>query len=145
VLADHAPGLAAKVLPSVLAALGWTGPPSMALILAVRVFAAVWKRRRRGGVSSTLRGKRSSGGKSDTADAAGRLLRGLSLAGRSSVADATLGREYDDELRHAAESGDAALSRWARSVRDRVAQKFYRACGQSATASETLSSARGLS
>lgn len=142
VLADHAPGLAAKVLPAVLAALGWTGPPSMALILAARVFAAVWKRRRRGTASATVRGKRSSGGKSDTAD---RLLRGLSLAGRSSVADATLGREYDDELRHAAESNDAALARWARSVRDRVAQKFYRACGQAATGSETLSSARGLS
>lgn len=144
VLADHGPSLAAKVLPALLAAIGWTGPPSMALILAARVFAVVWKRRRRAVASSTPRKRRSSSRTLGSAEAAGRLLRGLSLSGRNSLADATLGREYDDELRHAAESGDAALSRWARGVRDRVAQKFYRLHSQSAAAGEPLSSARGL-
>ena len=42
------------------------------------------------------------------------------------MADVTLGREYDEELRQAEQSSDAALARWARSLRERVARRFYR-------------------
>ncbi len=141
-LADHAPSLAAKVLPAVLAALGWTGPPSMALILAARVFAAIWTRRR--SASTAPRKARRS--------PRSRLLQGVqtsslagtsSLSGQSSLADATLGREFDRELLNAAESGDATLARWARGVRDRVAQRFYRIHSRAPTSAQPLSSAGG--
>jgi|GEM_PF-1425322 len=45
-VAEGAPGLLEKALPAVMAALGWTGPPAIAAVLAARVLAAVLRRRR---------------------------------------------------------------------------------------------------
>jgi len=45
VVAEGAPGLVETALPAVLAALGWTGPPAIAAVLAARVLAAVARRR----------------------------------------------------------------------------------------------------
>jgi hypothetical protein len=48
------------------------------------------------------------------------------LSGRSATADATLGREYDEQLSRAEQSSDAVLAAWAKRIRRTVADKFYR-------------------
>jgi hypothetical protein len=130
--------LVEKVLPGVLAALGWTGPPSVAAIIALRLVAGVVrrrvaKRRRRGSSNARSRTKRPRPLNDDYAE---QLARVYALSGRSPVADATLGREYDEELRRAEAGSDAALARWARTLRERVARRFYRIHDESPTPSE---------
>lgn len=125
VLADRAPGWLDKALPALLAALGWTGPPSLVAILAMRVGVAILRRR----LQKRLNVKRTAA-KDDRRplqdDYARQLAEVYALSGRSPTADATLGREYDQELRQAEESSDATLARWARQLRQRVADRFYR-------------------
>ncbi len=50
----------------------------------------------------------------------------FALCGRSSTADATLGREYDRELENAETGSDPVIAKWAKQLRRRVASKFYR-------------------
>ncbi len=127
IVGEAAPGLLEKVLPVALGALGWTAPPSLALILGIRLAAGILKRR-------AVRRKRDAAGrpgaeraKPATYDQYAKQLAGVyALSGRSPVADATLGREYDEELRRTEESSDAGLARWARGLRERVARRFYR-------------------
>jgi len=128
IITERAPGLAQTILPAVLAALGWTGPPSVAAILAIRLVAAVLKRRvvKRRPRAAARTGTRPTRSKPLNDDYARQLARVYALSGRSPTADATLGREYDAELQRAEQSSDAALSRWARALRERVARKFYR-------------------
>ncbi|MGQ9576471.1 MAG: S1 family peptidase [Thermoguttaceae bacterium] len=125
-VAGAAPSLLARALPAVLAALGWTGPPSLALIVGLRVAGAILRRRaarRRGSVGEEPRKAAST----LLNDEYARQLAGVyALSGRSPTADATLGREYDEELRRAEQSSDAALARWAKTLRERVARRFYR-------------------
>ncbi len=130
------PGLVEKLLPAVLVALGWTGPPAVAAVVALRVLAGLIRRRRN-------RKQASSGGALPTGppgpwndDYAAQLAQVFALSGRSVLADATLGREYDQELRQAEASSDAALAAWARGLRERVARRFFRIHGQSPAPAE---------
>ena len=135
---DRAPGLAQTVLPAVLAALGWTGPPSIAALFAIRLIAGVLRRRaqrRRRRVPGDL-ARRPKRPKQLNDDYAEQLARVYALSGHSPIADATLGREYDEELRRAEQSSDTVLARWARSLRDRVAKRFYRIHGESPSPSQ---------
>jgi len=138
VLGDRGPSLVEKLLPGVLAALGWTGPPAIAAILALRLVTGIVRRR-----VKKRRGRGSSDGRPGSKrpeplndDYAEQLARVYALSGHSPIADATLGREYDEELRRAEESSDAALARWARALRERVARRFYRIHDQSPTPAE---------
>jgi hypothetical protein len=127
IVGEAAPGLLEKVLPVALGALGWTAPPSLALILGIRLAAGVLKRRavrRKRGVAGRPGAERA---KPAIPDQYAKQLAGVyALSGRSPVADATLGREYDEELRRTEESSDAGLARWAKGLRERVARRFYR-------------------
>jgi hypothetical protein len=128
IVAERTPGLATTLLPAVLAALGWTGPPSLAAILALRLVSGILRRRiatrrRRRNRTTRTRAKRRAPLNDDYA----KQLAGVyALSGHSPIADATLGREYDEELRRAEQSSDAALARWAQALRRRVARRFYR-------------------
>ncbi len=42
---DHAPDLLERILPTLLTALGWTGPPSLAMVLGLRLGARILRRR----------------------------------------------------------------------------------------------------
>lgn len=128
IVVQGAPTLIERVLPAVLAALGWTGPPSIAVILAVRLMATIWKRRARKRDTSRKGSQEPQrrAGRRLNDDYAGQLAGVFALSGRSPLADATLGREYDEQLRQAETSSDATLARWAKSLRKRVADKFFR-------------------
>jgi hypothetical protein len=126
-VAQAAPSLLEKALPAVLAALGWTGPPSIALILGIRLAAALLKRRATKRLQSPASNASPPAASQPVYDDYAKQLAGVfALSGRSPTADATLGREYDEELRRAAESSDGVLARWAKTLRDRVARRFYR-------------------
>jgi hypothetical protein len=71
-------------------------------------------------------------------DYAGQLLSVFAQSGRSPTQDATLGREYDDEIRRAEESSDAQLARWAKSLRSRVEAKFLRIHGPAPAPAEPV-------
>ncbi len=122
-----APSLLAAVLPSLLAALGWTAPPSLAAVLALRVGLAIIRRRaeRRKGEKAAPRGSRRLPGLCN--DQYARQLNSVyALSGRSTTADATLGREYDRELCQMEAGADDAVARWAQNVRRRVSDRFLR-------------------
>lgn len=61
-------------------------------------------------------------------------------SGRSSVQDATLGREYEEELRRHEESSDPQIRAWARSLRDKVTSRFLRIHGESPSPAEPIAS-----
>jgi len=61
------------------------------------------------------------------------------LSGRSPEQDATLGRDYDEELSRAAQSSDPQLSSWARALRDRVATRFQRIHGPAPLPADPIS------
>lgn len=140
ILVDRAPGLAGAILPGLLAALGWTGPPALAAIVAMRLVASLLKRRaaRRKARTALDRQAAPEPPQPLNDEYAEQLARVYALSGRSPLADATLGREYDEELRQAASSSDANLARWANSLRGRVAQRFYRIHGQSPLPAEPV-------
>lgn len=139
IVADRGPGLAPTVLPAVLSALGWTCPPSIAAILAMKLGMGVLRRRRskqeERGERRGARGEQGEARKLND-DYAEQLARVYALSGRSPMGDVTLGREYDAELRRVEQSSDAALARWARSLRERVARRFYRIHDESPLPSE---------
>jgi len=125
IVTQAAPSLLERVLPAALTALGWTGPPSIAVIVALRLMARARSRRRQNqaqGNASRNQPRRSA----LNDDYAGQLAGVFALSGHSPLADATLGREYDEQLRQAETSSDGALARWAKNLRQRVADKFYR-------------------
>jgi hypothetical protein len=126
-VAEAAPSLLEKAVPALLAALGWTGPPSIALVLGLRLAAALLKRRATKRRQSLAPNAGPAAAGPPICDDYAKQLAGVyALSGRSPTADATLGREYDEELRRAAESSDGVLAAWARTLRDRVARRFYR-------------------
>ena len=140
ILAERAPGLAAKVLPGLLAALGWTGPPALAAIVALRLGASLLGRRAaRRAAPGAPKPPADRPPPQPLNDQYAEQLAGVyALSGRSPIADATLGREYDEELRQAAASSDANLARWANRLRSRVARRFYRIHGESPLPAEPL-------
>ncbi len=126
-LSAAGPTLWQVALPPLLAALGWTGPPALAAIVGLKLLEAI-VRRRRSGRSPSRRRRRPRPLNDEYAKQLNALY---SLSGRSTPADATLGREFDRELREAEGQGDDALARWARRIRRRVAKRFYRIHGES--------------
>jgi hypothetical protein len=138
VAATGASSLIGTALPGLLMALGWTAPPSLAAILALRIGLAILRRRAK---------KRRAGEEieHDSTDPrpwndqyASQLNEVYALSGRSSTADATLGREYDRELREMESGADDATSRWAHNLRRRVADRFLRIHDQSPSPAEPL-------
>jgi len=143
---DYFGAAAANALPAVLTALGWSTPPSLAALFALRLGISVMRRRReKKGQQTRAEGEEARDGARRSAwnlndDYAEQLARVYQLSGRSPLADVTLGREYDEELRRAAESSDATLSKWARDIRDRVAGRFHRIHGASPVPAEPVAS-----
>jgi hypothetical protein len=119
--------LLVSALPGLLTALGWTTPPSLAAILALRVGLAILRRRAERKRSSSQNTRdNSSIGKPLNDQYAAQLNEVYALSGHSTTADATLGREYDRELCEMESGADDNLSRWAHSLRRRVADRFHR-------------------
>lgn len=147
-LVERAPGLVETFLPGLLAALGWTGPPSIAAIVALRLVSMLLKRHKAatvGRAQETASDDDESGSDADRDqrsrlydDYAAQLAQVYTLSGHSTLADATLGRGYDEELRQAEQSSDATLARWARLLRERVAQRFFRIHGDRPTPAEPV-------
>ena len=144
VLAEGAPAAAGAWLPALMAALGWTGPPALAAMFALKLAGTLLRRRvsrRRTSASSRVShaAKASSTLKELNDDYARQLAEVYALSGRSATADATLGREYDRELSRAQQSSDAALAAWAKRIRETVAGKFYRIHADSPLPAEPVS------
>lgn len=119
--------LLVSALPGLLTALGWTTPPSLAAILALRVGLAILRRRaERKRSSSQSPHDNPSKWKPLNDQYAAQLNEVYALSGHSTTADATLGREYDRELCEMESGADDNLSQWAHSLRRRVADRFYR-------------------
>ena len=128
-LAGRTDAAASSWVPGLVAGLGWTGPPAIAATLGIMLAGRLLRRRvrKKGGQRKEVRGQ----GRSPLNDSyAAQLADVFALSVHSPTSDATLGREYDKELLQAATSSDGALAAWARSLRDRVAQRFYRIHGQ---------------
>jgi len=140
VLAERGPNAVQSILPAVLVALGWTGPPSIALLFALRLAAALLRRRVKKRMRTVPRDESRSppDPKPLNDQYAEQLARLYALSGRSPMADVTLGREYDQELRQAEQSSDATLARWARKLRERVAGKLYRIHAESPLPAEPV-------
>jgi hypothetical protein len=105
---------------------GISGPSALIIAWGLRRLWLRWRRRRN---------EKTDPGRSEKGEVAKRplddgyarqLAEVYALSGRSPIADATLGRVYDEELKQATTSSDGAIAAFARSVRDRVAEKFYR-------------------
>ncbi len=137
-----ASNLLATALPGLLTALGWTTPPSLAAILALRVGLTVLRRRAKRKQSSSREARdRPARLKPLNDQYAAQLNDVYALSGRSPTADATLGREYDRELREMESGADDAVSRWAHTLRRRVTDHFYRIHDQSPLPAEPLGKA----
>jgi len=122
---EHGPGLVETVLPSVLSALGWTGPPSVAVLLAARVLMGVVRRRiqRRRGTAGKSR-KAEEPSLQENLEQVKQLVQLLAGKGSSPLADAVRGQAYDRALGRAEQSGDSLLAEWARRLRQRVASRL---------------------
>ncbi|MBN2022488.1 MAG: trypsin-like peptidase domain-containing protein [Pirellulales bacterium] len=136
---------AEAILPGVLVALGWTTPPSLAVLAAAWILRRVIRKRK------AESGKRKPEHEVPNAtndpplsaaplndDYARQLAEVYALSGRSPLGDVTLGREYDEELRRAEQSSDGALARWARDLRRRVADRFHRIHDAAPTPAEPI-------
>jgi hypothetical protein len=127
---NRALSLAARGAPALLAALGWTGPPSAAAIFALRLFL-VRRGRQRNDASHVIRSEKEED-KRQAAPVHDEYARELAdvyaLSGRNAAADALLGREFEHELLRAEQSSDAGVAKWARKLRNRVSQRFQRIC-----------------
>jgi hypothetical protein len=169
VLAEAAPAAANAWLPALMAALGWTGPPALAAMLALKLAGTLLRRRvarrrasagrRSPRAAEKLSAEKPHGVGADTSvasraareryfrgakgdnndDYARQLAEVYALSGRSATADATLGREYDAELSRAEQSSDAALAASARRIRQTVANRFYRIHADSPLPAEPVS------
>lgn len=137
-VAEQGSGLLETALPALLAALGWTGPPSVVAVLALRLATRFLRRRVQKRMQTGSGRTGASTQRSLNDDYARQLADVYALSGHSSVADATLGREYDEALRQAEQSSDGALARWAKQLRERVAQRFYRIHGDSPSPAEPI-------
>lgn len=141
-LAQRGEEAAVAWVPGLMAALGWTGPPAIAATVGITVLGRILRRRRKKKRGQDDRMEKDENIPLDPVDPvqkppgirsvplndsyAAQLADVFALSGHSPTADATLGREYDVELRRAQNSSDGALASWARDLRERVAQRFYR-------------------
>jgi len=134
---SHAAGWASLVWPVVGGALGLSTPPT-AVFVALRLIAWWAARRRNKAPTSPAVSSPSGSSSSLNDDYAAQLAKVFEHSGRSALQDATLGREYDEELRRASQSSDAQRSNWARLLRDKVESRFHRIHGQSPTPAEPV-------
>ena len=142
-------------LPAVMTALGWTVPPSLALMIGLRLTGRILRRRVRkkkdGKESDSIEQsdevKTAAAATTEQQDSSSRtinddygrqLAQVYSLSGRSAIGDVTLGREYDEELRQAESSSDTRLAQWASALRRRVADRFNRIHNSSPTPADPL-------
>ncbi len=131
-LAAGSPGLG---LSGILTALGWSSPPSLALLLIARLLLRkkIQRRRKTGDRlwESTRQTTDSSPPTGTTKkplndNYARQLADVYALSGHSTIGDATLGRAYDEAIRSAEDSSDTKLAAWASRLRSKVADQFYR-------------------
>ena len=137
---------AGLVLPAVAAALGISAPPLVVLSGWKLLKCWLRRRRRQRGKRGARNGRRSAikedpdrrpAPRRDESnvtrqlndDYAEQLHRVFANSGRSTAQDATLGREYDEQIRRAAESSDPKLADWAHKLRNQVEAKFHRIHG----------------
>ena len=106
------------------AALGYSTPPAALMWMGVTLLRR-WRRKK-----SVPKREQNATLAPLNDNYAQQLADVFALSGHSQVADATLGREYDEELRRAEQSSNGNLAGWARDLRERVAQRFYRIHGR---------------
>ncbi len=130
VAVEHGPRLVETALPALLQALGWTGPPSVAVMLAARAVMGVARRRlaRRPSAGRGMPNIRPSAPQAAPQPRtilrrAGHLLRRGGARG-DPLADAVLGRHYHEELARVERGEDRLLAHFARNLRRRVAQRL---------------------
>lgn len=164
VIAERAPGILEQLVPRLVAALGWTGPPSIAVVLAARLLARLIRRRearrRTAGSPSSasaswpparLRprpdapvGQAAGAGQPPAAQSP--QPAGVPFGSAPNRSDpqteAVLAREYDWELHRAEQSGDSVLAEFAAALRRRVAERLQRVHGRLASLGETISGSR---
>ena len=139
-LAAGSPGLG---LSGILTALGWSSPPSLALLLIARLLLRKKIQRRRKTGDRLWQSTKQRAGESTRQTTvsspptgttkkplndnyASQLADVYALSGHSTIGDATLGRAYDEAIRHAEDSSDTKLAAWAGKLRSKVADQFYR-------------------
>ncbi len=116
-----------RLLLRSLAMLGISGPTALVVVWTLRFLWHRWKRRKgREEAVNHAESKKMPDHRPLNDEYAAQLAGVYALSGRSPTADATLGRLYDEELKRAATSSDGNLVAFAHSMRDRVADKFYR-------------------
>ena len=133
VAADQGSGLAQSLLPGVLAALGWTGPPAIAAIVALRLASGLIRRRRRkraesGGAAGAAAGffhKSGVGTIPRDDQEAAQFLRLSQLEGRSPLHDALVGRIALDEIQNTMDAKpDGPEVEWARTLKQKLEDRF---------------------
>lgn len=110
-------------VPTLLTALGWTGPPAVATVMVLRLLQARRRRRRRTSPTCNPRLPICDEYATELADL-------YELSGRSTAVDALLGRTYDEELQSAETCSDPTVAKFAKSVRSRVAKTANRVCSE---------------
>ena len=135
IVSKTSPGLLYAILPGLLAALGWTGPPAAAAWVGLRLLSFVVRRR----VAKRRSPDTSSSPRRPLNDDYAKQLAGVyALSGQSSIADATLGREYDRRITEAEGSSDVKLATMAKQIRRRVADAFFRIHGENPSPAEPI-------
>ena len=129
-IANEAPSALHLTWLALVGALGLSAPPA-GVFVGLRLLRWFWRRKTTDqAIAAQTNVDKSASANSKTSllhdDYARQLLEVFQLSGRSPVQDATLGREYDEEMRRAEQSSDATLASWARKVRERVEDKFHR-------------------
>lgn len=137
-------GLWSIVWPVLAGALGLSTPPTAAFVVWKLLGLLIrGKRRKSSAESSKAISKVRTSANLLNDDYARQLVEVFGHSGRSPIQDATLGREYDEELRRAEESSDGALAKLAKSLRDRVETRFHRIHGQNPSPAEPVEQGPG--
>ena len=137
-------GLWATVWPLLAGALGLSTPPTAAFVAWKLFRLLIGRARRKRQSRSSMQSMPSTKARRGSLlndDYARQLVEVFQHSGRSPVQDATLGREYNEELRRAEASSDGALARFAKTVRDRVETRFHRIHGMQPTPAEPVDQA----
>jgi hypothetical protein len=125
--------------PLIAGALGLSAPPT-AVFVAWKLARLMIARSRRNSAAKNPAPHVAASSRVLNDDYARQLAEVFQHSGRSPIQDATLGREYDEELRRAAESSDGALARFAKAVRERVETRFHRIHGLRTSPAEPIES-----
>ena len=119
----ESPSLMTLAVPAVLAGLGWTGPPAIAVVMGLRVLSAIRRRRKKERAGDPVDEFRGTVPRDDTE--AAQFLRLSQLEGRSPVHDALVGRIAFDELEKTIESQpNEPQADWARRLKRTLEDRF---------------------